>query len=189
MTDVPPPVSESITVRAATAADLTGVTEIYAAAVRGSTGTFEQTPPSLEEMTQRWRAVIATGCPYLVATGRDPAGEPILLGYAYAAPFRPRSAYRYAVECSIYVAPQAQRRGVGSRLLAALIAACEDDGRRQMVAVIGDSGNAGSIALHRRFGFEPAGRLTSVGRKFDAWLDVVFMQRPLGPGDASPPDT
>jgi phosphinothricin acetyltransferase len=128
-------------------------------------------------------AVRSRGLPWLVA---DDEGR--VLGYAYAGPFRPRAAYRYTVEDSVYVAPDANGRGVGKALLAAVIAACEAMGLRQMVGVIGDSGNAASIGVHRACGFELKAVLPGLGFKFGRWVDVVWMQRPLNGGDASAPD-
>jgi L-amino acid N-acyltransferase YncA len=163
--------------------DLPAMQAIYAHAVLGGTGSFELEPPSVDELTRRRADVLAKGLPWLAAT----RGEQ-LLGYAYATPFRPRLAYRYALENSVYVHADARGQGVGRLLLAELIACCTAWGGRQMLAVIGDSGNAGSIALHRSLGFEPAGRFANVGRKFDRWLDIVLMQRPLGPGASLPPE-
>jgi L-amino acid N-acyltransferase YncA len=168
-------------VRRCAEADLAAVQAIYADHVRSGTGSFEEAPPDLAEMTRRWRTIRAHGLPYLVAVG---SGE--VLGYAYAAPYHHRPAYRYTVEDSIYVAPGAARRGVGRALLGALIAECETAGCRQMVAVIGDSTNAGSIKLHEAFWFAPVGTLRSVGFKFGRWLDVVTMQRSIDPGDGTP---
>lgn len=158
------------------------ITAIYAREVRDETASFELEPPACEEMTRRWRGVRARGCPYLVAEldGR-------VAGYAYAGEYRARAGYRYTVECSVYVARWAQRRGLGGALLTRLIDESAAAGMRQMVAVIGDSAHAASIALHERAGFRRVGVLEAVGRKFDRWLDSVIMQRPLGPGDAAPP--
>jgi L-amino acid N-acyltransferase YncA len=163
--------------------DLPAMQAIYATAVLGGTGSFELEPPSLEEFARRRADVLAKGLPWLAASR---GGQ--LLGYAYATPFRPRLAYRYALENSVYVHADARGQGVGRLLLAELIACCTTWGGRQMLAVIGDSGNAGSIALHKSLGFEPAGRFANVGRKFDRWLDIVLMQRPLGPGAGLPPE-
>jgi phosphinothricin acetyltransferase len=161
-------------VRDATAADIAAVRAIYAHHVATGTASFEEVPPTLAEMRGRYDAVLGRGLPYLVA---DYAGD--VAGYAYAAPFRPRSAYRYTVENSIYVHPQATGRGLGLALMDALIRRCRDLGYRQMVAVIGDSANRASIALHQRFGFVEAGRLQAAGYKFGRWLDVIFMQLAL----------
>ncbi|ABD85776.1 GNAT family N-acetyltransferase [Rhodopseudomonas palustris] len=169
-------------IRPTSLADLPAITAIYAEAVRCGTATFELTPPDLAEMTRRFAALTGGGFPYLVARR---AGE--LLGYAYAGPYRPRPAYRFTVENSIYLAPAAQRQGVGSRLLGRLIAESEARGYRQMIAVIGGSDNLGSIALHGRTGFQMIGVHPSVGFKFGRWLDSVLMQRMLGEGDATTP--
>ena len=151
--------------------------DIYAHAVTHGTGTFELEIPDAAEMARRRDDVLAKGLPWLVA---ECDGQ--VLGYAYASPFRPRPAYRFSVEDSIYLRPQAQGAGVGRALLAELVARCQAAGARQMLAVIGDSANAGSIGVHRALGFEPCGRLQSVGWKFGRWLDVVLMQRSLGAG-------
>jgi phosphinothricin acetyltransferase len=143
--------------------------------VRSGTGSFEETPPELGELQRRHAAVTGQGFPYLVA---EDAG--VVLGYAYAGVYNARSAYRFTCEDSVYVAHDAQRRGVGTALLGTLIQACEQRGLKRMLALIGDSANQGSIALHSRLGFEPAGVLPSVGFKHGRWLDVVLMQRPLG---------
>lgn len=174
-----------IDIRAAREADLPAVQAIYAHHVRTGTGSFELEPPDLAEMTNRFHAVRANGMPYLVALSQGPSPE--VMGYAYANWFRPRKAYRFTVEDSIYLAPQAQGRGLGRRLLEALIRECEALGCRQMIAVIGDSQNLGSIGVHARCGFRNSGVLRSSGWKFDRWLDTVFMQRELGQADHSPP--
>lgn len=171
-----------IEIRAATAADLVAITAIYEEAVLHGTATFELDPPDLAEMTRRYDALVLGGFPYFVAV--DGNG---VLGYAYAGPHRPRVAYRFTVENSIYLAPAAQRRGIGGKLLAALIEACESKGYRQMVAVIGDSANAGSVAVHRNAGFEMIGTHPNVGFKFGRWLDTISMQRALGPGSETLP--
>ena len=168
-------------VRSCVRADLAQVREIYALEVREGTASFELEPPSLAEMTARFAAIEADGLPYLVATldGR-------IVGYAYAAPYRPRPAYRYTVEDSVYMARWARRQGVGRALLEALIERASAQGMRQMVAIIGDSAHAASIELHARAGFRLVGTLENVGWKFGRWLDTVIMQRPLGPGAATP---
>jgi phosphinothricin acetyltransferase len=171
------------TVRPAAAADLAAITAIYAEAVATGTASFELTPPSLAEMRRRFAALNAGGFPYLVAV--DGGGR--LLGYAYASSHRPRAAYGLTVEDAVYVAADARRRGVGRALLAALIEAAEATGFRQMVAVIGDSDNAGSIGVHEAAGFRLVGTLEGVGRKHGRWLDTVLMQRTLGAGTAIPP--
>lgn len=170
-------------IRDATEADIEAVRAIYAQAVLHGSGSFEYEPPPLEEMKNRWRSVVGHGLPYIVA---EIDGE--VAGYGACTPFRPRTGYRFTVEDSIYVDPRFQRRGVAGALLAELIHRCERAGFRQMVAVIGDSGNAASIALHRAAGFEDAGSFRSVGYKHETWTDIVLMQRALGKGDATPPD-
>jgi phosphinothricin acetyltransferase len=172
-----------VILRAATADDAPGVARIYAHHVLNGFGTFEETPPSAQEMALRLAEVRARGLPWLVA---EEGGA--LLGYAYVSPFRLRSAYRFTVEDSVYVAPQSQGRGVGRALLSELIARCEALGVRQMLAVIGDSANTPSIALHRATGFEMSGTAHAVGYKAGRWVDIVSMQRPLGPGSSEPPD-
>jgi phosphinothricin acetyltransferase len=169
-------------IRAARAGDVAAIQAIYAHHVRHGLGTFETEPPDEAEMRRRLAQITGDGFPYLVA---DDAGR--LLGYAYANHFRTRAAYRHTAEDSIYVAADAGGRGVGRALLSALIDACAAQGLRQMLAVIGDSGNAASIALHRSCGFRHTGVMQAVGRKFDRWVDVVVMQRPLGPGADTPP--
>jgi L-amino acid N-acyltransferase YncA len=168
-------------IRPSTDTDIPSIAAIYAQAVLQGTGTFELDPPDEAEMARRRADVTAKGLPWLVA---EQAGS--VLGYAYANHFRPRLAYRFCLEDSIYLAPQAQGQGVGSLLLGELIARCEAAGARQMLAVIGDSANAGSVGVHRRHGFAHAGVLRSAGWKFGRWLDVVLMQRALGPGDSRP---
>jgi L-amino acid N-acyltransferase YncA len=163
--------------------DLPAITAIYAHHVRFGLGSFEEDPPALAELQQRRAEVLARRLPYLVAS--DAAG--IVLGYAYAAPYRSRSAYRFSLEDSIYVAPAAQRRGVGRALLGALIEQSAALGYRQMVAVIGDSGNLGSVGLHEELGFRRVGVLPAIGFKHGRWVDSVLMQRALGPGETAPP--
>jgi L-amino acid N-acyltransferase YncA len=171
-------------IRDAADSDLPAIHAIYAHHVLHGRGTFEETPPTLDEIRGRRAAIVEKGLPWLVAA--DANGT--LLGYAYAGPFRPRSAYRFAVEDSIYVAPDATGKGVGKALLAELIARCQAWGARQMLAVIGDSGNAGSIGVHKALGFEHGGMMHAVGFKHGRWLDVVIMQRKLGDGrDTLPP--
>ncbi|MGY3448917.1 N-acetyltransferase family protein [Bradyrhizobium sp. USDA 4353] len=172
----------SIEIRPTTEADLPAITAIYGQAVREGTATFELDPPDLAEMTRRFRALTDGGFPYFAAV-LD--GE--VVGYAYAGPYRPRPAYRFTVENSVYLAPASQRRGIGMRLMRALIAACEERGFRQMIAVIGDSANAGSVGLHTACGFQMIGTHPSVGLKFGRWLDTVMMQRPLGSGSSDVP--
>ena len=170
-----------LNLRPATALDLPAVTAIYAHHVRYGTGTFETDPPSLADMTQRWADVQAKSLPYLVA---QEGAE--VLGFAYCNWFKPRPAYRYSAEDSIYMAPGAQGRGLGQALLQALCEQAEQAGVRKLIAVIGDSENAGSIAVHRGQGFTPVGVLKSCGWKFDRWLDVVLMEKVLGAGDSTP---
>jgi len=169
-------------VRPATASDIPAITRIYAHAVRHGTASFEFDPPDEAEMTRRQRALLDAGYPYLVAEI-----DGAIMGYAYVGPYRTRSAYRYTVENSIYIAPDAQRRGVGCALLDRLITECEARGYRLMIAVIGDSGQTPSIELHRAAGFKLVGTFEAVGYKFDRWLDSVLMQRPLGKGPSTPP--
>ena len=170
----PPP-----SLRAANADDMPQVTAIYAGHVRTGTGSFELEPPDEAEMRRRRDDVVARGLPYLVAVREDE-----IVGYAYAGAYRPRPAYRFTVEDSIYVRADCAGRGIGRTLLDALIVACERAGARQMIAVIGDTANTGSIRLHETAGFARTGLLQSVGWKFGRWLDVVLMQRALGPGNA-----
>jgi phosphinothricin acetyltransferase len=171
-----------LSIRPSTAADLAAVTRIYAQAVAQGTGTFELEPPDEAEMTRRRDDVLAKGLPWLVA-----ASGSEVLGFAYANHFRPRRAYRFCLEDSIYLDPAASGQGIGRLMLAELMAQCEARGARQMLAVIGDSANAGSIGVHRACGFESAGLFKAAGWKFDRWLDVVLMQRSLGLGNSAPP--
>ena len=164
-------------VRPSTLADLEASRDIYAHAVTQGTGTFELEVPDAAEMSRRRDDVLSKGLPWLVA---EDHGR--VLGYAYANHFRPRPAYRFSVEDSVYLHPEAQGRGVGRALLAELVAHCQATGARQMLAVIGDSGNHASIGVHRALGFERCGLLQAVGWKFGRWLDVVLMQRALGAG-------
>ncbi len=172
-----------VIVRPVCETDIPAITAIYGHAVRDGLASFEVDPPDEAEMTRRMRAVVDAGYPYIVA---EKDGR--LLGYAYAGAYRPRPAYRNSVENSVYVSPDAHRLGVGRILLAELVAIAERLGFRQMIAVIGDSGNAGSIGLHRALGFTFCGTIHSVGYKHGRWLDSVIMQRALGPGDGVPPD-
>lgn len=169
----------ALRIRPSTEADLPALQAIYADAVTRGTGTFETEVPSVEELARRRQEVLGRALPWLVAE-RDAQ----VLGYAYANYFRPRLAYRFCVEDSIYLAPAAQGQGVGRVLLAELIAKCESAGARQMLAVIGDANNTGSIGLHSALGFAHTGVLKSAGWKFGRWLDVVLMQRTLGLGDS-----
>jgi L-amino acid N-acyltransferase YncA len=172
----------SVSIRAATPADIPAITRIYAHAVRHGTASFELEPPDEAEMARRQRALLDGGYPYLVAEIDGAVG-----GYAYAGPYRARPAYRFSVENSIYIAPDMHRRGIGRLLLDRLIVECEARGYRLMIAVIGDSGQTPSIELHRTAGFALVGALEGVGYKFDRWLDTVLMQRPLGKGSTGPP--
>ena len=166
------------------AEDIPAIASVYGHWVRHGAASFELDAPDDAEMARRRDAILEGGYPYLVA--EDPAAGRVL-GYAYAGAYRTRPAYRFAVEDSIYVAPDAGRRGVGRALLGALIARCEAAGFRQMIAVIGDSGNAGSIRLHEGCGFSHAGVLPAIGWKHGRWVDSVLMTRPLGDGARTPP--
>ncbi len=172
----------TLSIRPATPADIPAITRIYDHAVRHGTASFELEPPDEAEMGKRMRALLDGGFPYLAA---EADGE--LLGYAYAGYYRTRPAYRFTVEDSIYIAPQAQRQGVGRALLDALIVESESRGFRQMLAVIGDSAQVASIELHRVAGFRMVGTFENVGFKFGRWLDSVMMQRALGPGATTQP--
>ena len=169
-------------IRPATEADLPFITEIYEHAVRYGTATFELIPPDLAEMTRRFRVLMDGGFPYLVA-----AVDGSVIGYAYAGAFRPRPAYRFTVENSIYLKPAIHRRGIGLLLLQRLLRECEARGYRQVVAVIGDSANAGSIGVHSKCGFQMIGTHPNVGLKFGRWLDTVMMQLALGEGATTVP--
>ena len=173
-----------LSIRPATLADIPAITRIYAHAVQHGTASFELEPPDEAEMTRRQQALLDGGFPYLVATG---TGENIVLGYAYAGPYRARPAYRFSVENSVYVAADAHRRGVGRALMDRLIAESVTRGYRLMIAVIGDSAQTASIELHRAAGFRLVGAFEGVGYKFDRWLDTVLMQRALGKGTSAPP--
>lgn len=173
-----------VRIRPAKDGDMEAIQAIYAHHVLHGLGSFEETPPDGAEMARRRQDIEARGLPYLVAEleGR-------LAGFAYAAPFRPRPAYRYSVENSVYVAPAAARRGAGEKLLRELIRLCTRKGVRQMIAVIGDTDNAPSINLHAKLGFQRMGGLTAVGFKLGRWVDCVYMQLPLGEGGLTlPPD-
>jgi L-amino acid N-acyltransferase YncA len=166
-----------IAIRPAALADIPAITRIYAHAVKHGTASFELEPPDEAEMTRRMQALLDGGFPYIVAENGSE-----LAGYAYAGPYRTRPAYRFTVEDSIYVDPNAHRRGIGRVLLARLIEESERRGFRQMLAVIGDSANAPSIEVHRAAGFRMVGNFENVGFKFGRWLDSVLMQRDLGAG-------
>ena len=169
-------------IRDATLADMADVQAIYAHHVLHGTGTFEEEPPSVEEMTARFHKVVDRGYAWLVAV--DATG---VLGYGYYAPFRERSAYRFTVEDSIYVREDVRGQGVGKGLVSRLVELAVLAGLRQMIAVIGDSENAGSIGVHASLGFHMVGTMKSAGIKFGRWVDVVTMQRPLGKGDLTLP--
>lgn len=168
----------SLHLRDATSEDMAEVARIYAHYVQTSIYTFEEVPPTAEEMRARLRQVKQNGLPWRVVEGEGGA----VLGYAYAAPFRTRSAYRYTIENSVYVAPDQAQRGLGMALMGDLIRECTALGYRQMMAVIGDSANEASIRLHTRLGFRTVGHEVAVGLKFGRWLDVVQMQLALGEG-------
>ena len=168
--------------REATPADLPAIQAIYARHVADGLASFEEDPPPVEEMRRRFNEVRQRSLPYLTA---EFAGQ--VAGYGYCTLYRSRSAYRYALEDSIYVRKDMVGRGIGRLLLAELITRCEGLGYRQMIAVIGDSANAASIGVHASLGFLRVGTLRSTGFKLGRWVDSVLMQRPLGPGDGTPP--
>lgn len=170
-------------IRPSTEADLPAITRIYAHHVLHGTGTFETTPPTPEEMAGRRADVLGKGLPWLVA---EEAGE--VIGYAYGNWFKPRPAYRFSVEDSIYLAPEAAGKGLGRALLAELLATLERSGIRKVMAVIGDSANAGSIGVHTALGFQHVGVVKACGWKFGRWLDIVLMEKPLGLADSCPPE-
>ena len=172
----------SLLVRPAAAADIPAIAAIYGPAVLTGTASFEVDPPDEAEMLRRFEAITGSGYPYFVAEF-----EGRIAGYAYASAYRTRPGYRFTVEDSVYVAPDAQGKGVGKALLERVVARCRDDGFRLMIAVIGDSANFASITLHRRLGFRYCGTIHSVGYKFGRWLDSVTMELPLGEGDRSTP--
>ena len=171
-------------IRPAVEADIPEVQAIYAHHVLTGAGTFEETPPSIESMIARWSAIATQGWSYLVSV--DATG---VLGYAYYAQFRDRSAYRYTAENSIYVRDDVRGQGVGKALVARVLDEAAAAGFRQMVAVIGDSDNVGSIGVHSSLGFHRVGVLRATGLKFGRWIDTVYMQRPLGKGEADMPET
>ena len=174
---------QAVIVRDATEDDMAAIQAIYAQEVLHGLATFEEVPPSTADMLARRASVLDLGLPYLAA---EAAGQ--VVGYSYATGYRPRPAYRHTIEDSVYVAERMQGRGIGRALLSALIARCETGAWRQMVAVIGNSGNAGSIALHRQQGFRLVGTFEAVGFKLGRWVDTVLMQRALGPGGDALPD-
>ena len=173
----------SLVVRDAGELDMVAVQRIYAHNVHHGRASFEETPPTLAEMLERRKVVLDLGLPYLIA---DVEGQ--VAGYSYATSYRPRPAYRFTVEDSVYVANSFHGQGIGAILLGALIERCSAGPWRQMLAIIGHSGNASSIAVHRRLGFENVGTLKSVGFKLGMWTDTVLMQRSLGAGDTAPPE-
>lgn len=179
---MPDIVTTDVAVRTATPADIAAITAIYRPAVLHGTASFEIDPPDFAEMARRVAAITEAGFPYLVAERQG-----VVVGYAYASAFRPRPAYRFTVEDSIYVAPDAKGKGIGRALLDRLIAITTAAGFRQMIAVIGDSAQAPSIQLHRRAGFKFAGTYHAVGFKHGRWLDQVLMQLALGEGDTTLP--
>ena len=169
-------------IRAATPADIPAIQSIYAFHVHNGLASFEEEPPPVGEMQRRFEDIAGSGLPYLVA---EEAGE--ILGYGYCTLYRARSAYRYTLEDSIYVKDGQQGKGIGKAVLTELIARCRVLNYRQIIAVIGDSANAASIAVHASLGFVRAGNLRSTGYKFGRWVDSVLMQLPLGDGDGSKP--
>ena len=176
----PPPAN--VTICACEEGHVAAVTTIYAHHVLHGLASFEIVPPSEKEMRRRRLDIVGRSYPYLVA---ECAGE--VVGYAYAAPYRPRPAYRHTAENSVYLHPAWAGRGIGRQLMSALLVECEARGVRQIVAVIGDSANCASIGLHKTLGFREVGVLRSVGFKFGRWVDSVLMQRDLGDGDTTPP--
>ena len=169
-------------IRDATEADMVSVQAIYAHYVLHEMATFEEVPPSVDELLSRRASVLALNLPYLVAEmdGR-------VVGYSYASRYHSRTAYRFTIEDSVYIANEMRGRGIGTALLQSLIARCETGPWRQMLAIIGHTGGASSIALHKRLGFQPVGTIKSVGFKFGEWGDTDFMQRSLGAGDTNLP--
>jgi phosphinothricin acetyltransferase len=172
-----------VIVRDAGPDDAAALAAIYGHHALHGLGTFEEAPPAVADMGARLAAVRARGLPYLVA--EDEVG---LAGFAYASPFRLRAAYRYTVEDSVYIAPGRAGQGIGRMLLAEVIARCEALGLRQMIAIVGDSGNAGSIGLHSALGFELKSVMPGLGFKHGRWVDIVWMQRALNGGSGAPPD-
>ena len=172
----------TIQIRDATKNDLEDIARIYANEVLHGLATFETTPPSAEELGVRRQKIVDAGMPYIVAEQDER-----ILGFAYAGPYRARTAYQNTLENSVYVDNSARKLGMGSQLLNHLIKACEQGPWRQMIAVIGDSKNSGSIALHKRLGFEQVGTIKAVGYKLEQWVDTVIMQRSLGEGENTRP--
>jgi len=170
-------------IQAATTADVPEIQSIYAHHVLNGAGTFEEIPPSVEEVARRFDGIVGRGWSYLVA--RDATG---VLGYGYFSQLRERSAYRFTAEDSVYVRDDVRGQGVGKALVARLLQEAEKQGFRQMIAVVGDSENVGSIGMHASLGFQRVGLLRATGLKFGRWVDAVYMQRPLGRGDHDMPD-
>jgi L-amino acid N-acyltransferase YncA len=168
-------------IRPSTDADIDAITAIYTHHVLHGTGTFEITPPDTNDMTARRADVLSKGLPYLVLEE-----DGLVVGFAYCNWFKPRPAYRFSAEDSIYLAPSASGKGWGKLLLIELMAQAERAGIRKLIAVIGDSANVGSVGVHKACGFQPVGVLSACGWKFDRWLDVVLMERALGAGDSTP---
>jgi len=162
--------------------DIPAITVIYAHHVLHGTGTFETEPPAISDMAARRADVLSRGLPYLVA---EQDGE--IVGFAYGNWFKPRPAYRYSVEDSIYLAPSLHRKSLGRALLAELLARCESVGIRKVMAIVGDSANAGSVGVHQALGFTRVGIIEACGWKLGAWRDIVIMQKTLGPGSTAPP--
>ena len=171
-----------IDIRPSNAGDIATITRIYAEAVKHGTASFELEPPGEAEMVCRQQVLLAKNYPYVVA---ERAG--VLAGYAYAGPYRERRAYDWCVEDSIYIAPEFRRQGIGRQLLECLVIASEARGFRQMLAVIGDTANTASIAVHAAAGFRLIGTFQSIGYKHGRWLDTILMQRALGSSDDAPP--
>jgi L-amino acid N-acyltransferase YncA len=172
----------SMRIRPALQPDLAVITSIYSHYVRNSTATFEIDAPGITEMTRRWTEIATYGLPYLVAEI-----EGVIVGYAYAGPYRARRAYRFTVEDSVYIHPDHVGRGIGRALLAALTDSCRAAGSHQMIAIIGDSTNIASVRLHVSHEFRTVGTLECVGVKFGRWIDTVIMQRALQPASLAAP--
>ena len=173
----------TVHVRESVDADIPRITEIYGRSVRDETASFELVEPDEAEMARRRLALLDAGYPYLVAELNGSVG-----GYAYAGAFRPRPAYGLTVESTVYVDPDIQRGGIGRALMRRIIAECEARGFRQMIAIVGGSEHIASIAFHKSLGFVDAGTVKSVGYKHSTWLDTVYLQLALGPGDTTPPE-
>jgi len=180
---VGPRAGQGVVVRDALPADLPIVQSIYAHHVLHGLASFEEVPPDSAEIERRYRDIVARGLPYVVAES-----EGRVAGFAYAGPYRTRPAYRYTIEDSVYVAPDAIGRGLGRAALSEVIRRAGGQGFRQMIAIIGDSGNRASIVLHEKLGFRHTGTLRAVGFKFDRWVDTILMQLSLGSGDSRPPE-